>query len=220
MRVRAILLDALGTIVALEPPGPRLAALLRERHAIEVDRDAVAARAARRDGLLPRALRARREAGAAGRAAPRVHRAPRRRARRRGAALGDAGAAADAARQPALRPLSRGARDARALACERASALVVASNRDVSLHDVLAATGLRELLDGVATSAEVGAAKPAPALFEAALRAAGVGAAAARPRRRQPARGRRGRARSWDRCRLAAPSAAPAERLRRRPGSR
>ncbi len=36
MAPRAILLDALGTLLALEPPAPRLVALLRERHGIEV----------------------------------------------------------------------------------------------------------------------------------------------------------------------------------------
>jgi putative hydrolase of the HAD superfamily len=55
--------------------------------------------------------------------------------------------------------------------------LIVASNWDVSLHDVLAATGLRELLDGVVTSAEAGAAKPAGAVFAAALEAGRADAA-------------------------------------------
>jgi putative hydrolase of the HAD superfamily len=51
--------------------------------------------------------------------------------------------------------------------------LVVVSNWDVSLHDVLAATGLRELVDGVVTSAELGTAKPQPAIFARALELAG-----------------------------------------------
>src|ERR1700676_2881134 len=46
MAPRAILLDALGTLLALEPPAPRLVALLRERHGIEVG-PADAARAMR-----------------------------------------------------------------------------------------------------------------------------------------------------------------------------
>jgi putative hydrolase of the HAD superfamily len=58
--------------------------------------------------------------------------------------------------------------------------LVVVSNWDVSLHDVLATTGLRPLVDAVLTSAELGTAKPDPAIFAAALEAAGgVPAAAA-----------------------------------------
>ena len=51
--------------------------------------------------------------------------------------------------------------------------LVVASNWDCSLPQVLEDAGLRPLLDGVVSSASVGADKPAPALFEAALRVAG-----------------------------------------------
>jgi putative hydrolase of the HAD superfamily len=52
--------------------------------------------------------------------------------------------------------------------------LVVVSNWDVSLHDVLEATGLRGLVDAVLTSAEVGEAKPGPAMFRAALELAGA----------------------------------------------
>jgi len=47
--------------------------------------------------------------------------------------------------------------------------LVVASNWDVSLHEVLARTGLAPLLDGAVCSAEVGAAKPDPLPFRRAL---------------------------------------------------
>jgi putative hydrolase of the HAD superfamily len=55
-------------------------------------------------------------------------------------------------------------------------ARVVVSNWDVSLRGVLDATGLAPLLDGAAISAEVGAAKPEPAIFERALALAGVSA--------------------------------------------
>jgi putative hydrolase of the HAD superfamily len=47
--------------------------------------------------------------------------------------------------------------------------LAVVSNWDVSLHDVLERTGLRALVDAVVISAELGAAKPDPAIFRAAL---------------------------------------------------
>jgi putative hydrolase of the HAD superfamily len=50
---------------------------------------------------------------------------------------------------------------------------VVASNWDCSLGEVLREAGLRDLVDGVVTSAEAGAAKPDPRLFEAALELAG-----------------------------------------------
>jgi putative hydrolase of the HAD superfamily len=52
--------------------------------------------------------------------------------------------------------------------------LVVVSNWDVSLHEVLDRTGLRPLLDGVLTSAEAGEAKPGGAMFRAALELAGA----------------------------------------------
>jgi putative hydrolase of the HAD superfamily len=55
----------------------------------------------------------------------------------------------------------------------RGARLVVVSNWDVSLHDVLARTGLADHVDAVVTSAEAGAAKPDPVLFTAALLAAG-----------------------------------------------
>jgi putative hydrolase of the HAD superfamily len=57
--------------------------------------------------------------------------------------------------------------------------LAVVSNWDVSLHDVLERTGLRPLVDAVVISAELGVAKPDPAIFRAALdrlRAAADGA--------------------------------------------
>jgi putative hydrolase of the HAD superfamily len=57
--------------------------------------------------------------------------------------------------------------------------LVVASNWDCSLPEVLERAGLAELVDGVVSSAMVGAAKPEPALFEAALELAGCEPSAA-----------------------------------------
>src|SRR4029079_8700167 len=52
--------------------------------------------------------------------------------------------------------------------------LVVGSNWDCSLPDWLRPAGILELVDGVVTSAEVGAAKPAPRGFQRALAVAGV----------------------------------------------
>jgi putative hydrolase of the HAD superfamily len=51
---------------------------------------------------------------------------------------------------------------------------VAVSNWDVSLPQALAGTGLAELLDGIVSSAAVGAAKPDPRPFERALEIAGV----------------------------------------------
>ena len=62
---------------------------------------------------------------------------------------------------------------------ERGLRLAVVSNWDWSLSDVLGGLGLLPLLDAVITSAEVGAAKPDPAIFEAALAAVGCAAAEA-----------------------------------------
>jgi putative hydrolase of the HAD superfamily len=57
----------------------------------------------------------------------------------------------------------------------RGQRLVVVSNWDASLHGVLRALGLEPLLDGILTSAEAGARKPASAIFEQALTVAGAG---------------------------------------------
>jgi putative hydrolase of the HAD superfamily len=57
--------------------------------------------------------------------------------------------------------------------------LVCVSNWDYALGEVLERVGLRDLLDGVITSAQVGAGKPDPAIFRAALALAGCDAPAA-----------------------------------------
>jgi putative hydrolase of the HAD superfamily len=56
---------------------------------------------------------------------------------------------------------------------DRGLRLVTVSNWDCSLPRVLDGCGLGELLDGTITSAEVGARKPDPAIFERALELAG-----------------------------------------------
>jgi putative hydrolase of the HAD superfamily len=57
--------------------------------------------------------------------------------------------------------------------------LVVVSNWDVSLHERLAETGLAPLVDAAVASAELGVAKPDPAIFAHALGLVGAGADAA-----------------------------------------
>jgi FMN phosphatase YigB (HAD superfamily) len=54
---------------------------------------------------------------------------------------------------------------------------VVVSNWDHSLHERLAETGLAPLVDAAVASAELGHAKPSPAIFEHALALAGAEAA-------------------------------------------
>jgi putative hydrolase of the HAD superfamily len=168
---RAVLLDALGTLVELPPPGPPLVHELAAR--------GVAV------GLA--------EARAAMRAEMAFYRAEHGRASDR-AGLAALRADCTAVLRDALGPPARGLADhdlqaallaalrfrpyAEVTAVLRAlraagARLVVVSNWDVSLHDVLAGTGLRPLVDAVVTSAELGAAKPEPAIFEAGLRAAG-----------------------------------------------
>jgi putative hydrolase of the HAD superfamily len=68
-------------------------------------------------------------------------------------------------------------RDALVRARGAGARVIVVSNWDVSLTDVLEQLGLAPLLDGVITSAAVGARKPDPAIFAAAL---ALGAAAPR----------------------------------------
>lgn len=173
-----ILLDALGTLVALEPPAPRLRAELAERFGLDVSeaqagaafaaeiayyrahldegRDASGLRELRR--RCAEALRAALPAGAASLELDRVAEALL--ASLRFTAFADVGPALMAAR-------TRGQR------------LVVVSNWDVSLHDVLRALGLEPLLDAIITSAEAGVRKPGAAIFEQALALAGGGAASA-----------------------------------------
>jgi putative hydrolase of the HAD superfamily len=61
----------------------------------------------------------------------------------------------------------------------RGHALVVVSNWDCSLADWLGPAGLLDHVQAIVTSAEVGAAKPDPAIFERALALAGASAAGA-----------------------------------------
>src|SRR3954454_2412866 len=171
---RALLLDCLGTLVRLEPPGPRLQASLEARTGVRVvAADAAGAMRAEiafyrehfheaTDRLALEALRDR-CAAVVRDAVPALEDVPLREVRD---ALLDALVFTpfeDVA--PALRALRRaGLR------------LVVVSNWDVSLHEVLARTGLDALLDGAVSSAEAGAAKPDPAPVLRGLDLAGVGA--------------------------------------------
>jgi putative hydrolase of the HAD superfamily len=63
-----------------------------------------------------------------------------------------------------------------ALLRSQGARLAVVSNWDISLHDVLERTALRPLVDAVVISAELGAAKPDPAIFHAALERLGAAA--------------------------------------------
>ncbi len=163
--VGAVVLDCLGTLVELEPPGPRLRVELALR-GIDVS-EAAAAEAFRQEVDHYRAhhleasdrpgLERLRDACAAVIAEALSLRRDQ---------LGQAREAMLAALS--FRPYEDAARVLAALRAAGLS-LVVASNWDCSLARVLARTGLREAVDGVVTSAEVGVAKPNPGLLRAAL---------------------------------------------------
>jgi HAD superfamily hydrolase (TIGR01549 family) len=181
MYTHALLIDGLGTLVSLAPPAPALRDELAGRFGIEVSDDqagqALAAEIAfyrahmglGRDADSLAALR-RRCAQVLREALPASDRL--------------AGVDVEALTEALLSALRFGAYpDARpALLRARAAGArtVVVSNWDVSLAEVLERVGLAPLLDGVVTSAAVGAAKPQRAIFAHALALAGVAADRAR----------------------------------------
>ena len=168
-----LLLDGLGTLVALEPPWPALVVQLREVYGIELS-VAVAERAFRAEMAYYRAHHYEgRDAGALEDLRARCAQVLRRQLPTE-VARALSLAQLTAAMLGALRftaypdaPATLGALRARGVT------LVVASNWDVSLPTVLRDVGLEGLLDGVVTSAEVGRPKPDRAIFDAALALAG-----------------------------------------------
>ena len=171
MTVRAVLLDALGTLVRLEPPAPRLRTALRRLTGTDVGPEA-AERAFRAEiayyldhhleGRDARSLEGLRD-----RCAEVVR-----------DALGPAAPDAATVREAMLASLEftpfPDAPPALGELRDRGLRLVVTSNWDCSLPEVLERAGLAPLVDGVASSAGAGRAKPAPDVFLEALRLAGV----------------------------------------------
>jgi putative hydrolase of the HAD superfamily len=157
---KAVFLDALGTLVELEPPWLKLAAEL----GVEPDKRLTAAVRAEMAYYRDHAHEGTDEAALADLRA----RCADLLSRELGRAVGVETLMAsirfraypDAA--PALASLR-----------ERGLTLVCVSNWDVSLAGVLERCGLGNALDGVVTSAGVGARKPDPAIFAAALELAG-----------------------------------------------
>lgn len=178
MSLRAILLDALGTLLELEPPAPRLRTELTGRFGVSIS-EAEAAyaigaeisyyRAHLDEGRDEASLAALRE-----RCAAELHQALPQAARRR---LPEPRELVDALLASLCFHAYPDAAPALAAFRARELRLVVVSNWDVSLHDRLAELGLAPMLDGILTSAEAGVRKPAPAIFTRALRLAGVIAA-------------------------------------------
>lgn len=170
---KVVLLDALGTLVELQPPAPRLRALLAaEGHAISEERAALGFRAEiayyldhHLEGSTREGLSNLRDRCAAtmmeALSLPGLDHATARRAML--AALEFTAYPEAAAALAALRAAGR--------------RLAIVSNWDCSLADWLEPSGLLELVDGVVTSAETGAAKPDAAIFRRALDLLGAGAA-------------------------------------------
>jgi putative hydrolase of the HAD superfamily len=172
---RAVLFDALGTLVELAPPAPRLQAELEARFGVRpTEEEAQAAMAAEirfyrrhldegrdRDSLAAlraqcaAALRSALPPAAQARLPPPAELVDALLASLHFAPFSDVVPALEAYRARGLR-------------------LLVVSNWDVSLHEVLANVGLSPLLDGILTAAEAGVPKPAPGIFRQALRLAGV----------------------------------------------
>jgi putative hydrolase of the HAD superfamily len=172
-----ILLDALGTLVALAPPAPRLRAELAQRFGLVVTEaeaaSAIAAEIAYYRAHLDQGRDAAGLAALRGRCAEVL----------RSALPGAAGIEPDRMVEALLASLCFTAfddvRPALQAARARGQRLAVVSNWDVSLHDVLRTLGLGACFDAILTSAEVGARKPAALIFERALELIGAGAAQA-----------------------------------------
>jgi putative hydrolase of the HAD superfamily len=162
------LIDAMGTLVRLEPPVPVLRVQLRDRFGVHVS-DAEAAAALRAEIAFYRAHMG------DGRDCETLHELRLRCA----AVLRDALPAGCAALDldellcgllASLRFVAfDDARDALLAVRAHGVWVVAVSNWDVSVLEVLEQTGLAPLLDGAVSSAAIGVAKPSPAVFEHAL---------------------------------------------------
>lgn len=160
MTTKAVFLDALGTLVELEPPWPHLAAAL----GTEPDERLVAAMRAE--------MAYYRDHAHEGRDADSLADLRRRCAQLVSHELGREVTVDQLMAAIRFRPFADAPEALRGLR-ERGLALVCVSNWDVSLVDVLDRTGLGGLLDGIVTSAGVGSRKPDPAIFTPALELAG-----------------------------------------------
>ena len=170
MTTRAVLLDALGTLVELQPPVPRLRALLAEAGFEVSDERAAAGMRAEIEYYLAHHLDG-------------SDRASVEELRDRCAAVMMEGLDLDGLDHPTARRAMLAALEFRpygdvvpALTTLRGDRrrLVIVSNWDCSLPEWLGPLGLLDLMDGVVTSAAVGAPKPDARIFRRALEAAGV----------------------------------------------
>jgi putative hydrolase of the HAD superfamily len=172
--VRAVLLDALGTLVALRAPGPRLARELSQRHGIELAAEdaerAFRAEIAYYRGHLHEGHDEQSLGGLRSRCAEvLIAELP--------PAVGQALSVSEVSAAMLASLRFRAYPDALATLPElrsRGLKLVVVSNWDSSLSCVLREVGLEPLLDATVSSAQVGFPKPEPAIFLRALELVGV----------------------------------------------
>jgi putative hydrolase of the HAD superfamily len=168
--VRAVLVDVLGTLVQLESPGPALREEIDRRTGVDVGEDRANAAFAAEIGYYVAHHMEGRDMEAVERLRDRCAEEIRRtlaleeldHATAREAMLAALRFRAFPDALPCLHELK--ARGVRAVAV---------SNWDASLPEGLERTGLAPHLDGAVSSAVVGAAKPDPAVFQAALELAG-----------------------------------------------
>lgn len=172
--IRAVTVDGFGTLLKLDDPVARLQEALHDA-GFETDMETTArAFAAEVHHYRPRSHQGRDPASLAALREECV-----------GVFLREAGAPTtpDAFVEPFMAALAfdpvPGAREALRELRELGLKLACAANWDIGLHAELGRLGLGELFDLVLTSAEVGAPKPAPVIFERALSALGVEPAAA-----------------------------------------
>jgi putative hydrolase of the HAD superfamily len=161
---KAVFLDALGTLVELEPPW----VLLRERVPAEVDDKTLV-------GAVRKEMAYYKEHAHEGRDAESLADLRRRCAELLSSELGvEIGAQelVDSVRMTAYDDAEPALSALRA----RGLKLIVVSNWDCSLGSVLERTGLSGQLDGAISSAEAGSRKPDPAIFTPALELAGCDA--------------------------------------------
>jgi len=168
--IRAILLDALGTLMRFDPPAPLLRSALRQR-GVEVSGETAAAAMKAEISYYRAHLHEGRDAASLASLRRRAAEAMR-------PALGTdldgealTGALLAALRFRAFPDAAPALRELRG----RGMRLVVVSNWDASLSERLEETGLAGLVDGAVASAVLGVAKPDRAIFSHALELAGAG---------------------------------------------
>jgi putative hydrolase of the HAD superfamily len=175
--IRAILLDALGTLLELEPPAPFLRAELSQRFGVALSETDAQRAIAAEIAYYRQHFDEGRDLGSLARLRSDCAEAlrdslPEAARDRLPAAAALVGALLASLRFRPFPEVYAALADYR----DHYLRLVVVSNWDVSLHDRLRELDLTPMLDGVVTSAEAGARKPARAIFEQALALAGVAA--------------------------------------------